>query len=154
MPAASEHQLQVAVVKWARLQAGAHPALAAVFAVPNGARTSMGVAAKLSAEGMSPGVPDLALPLPAGGHAGLWVEMKTPTGTVSHQQKAWHLVLASAGHRVVVCRSIEAAIEELRAHALQVEREASPELLVALGQMRAAFAQKKTGGRRTTATRN
>lgn len=154
MPAASEHQLQAAVVRWARLQVSVLPALAALFAVPNGARTSMGTAAKLSAEGMSPGVPDLAIPLPvAGGPTGLWIEMKTPTGRVSPEQLAWHAVLSEAGHRVVVCRSSEAAIAELRAYARAVQAEASPEVISALRRLSAAFLQKKTGSRRNTAPR-
>lgn len=113
----SEHAMQVAVVTWARLQETALPALRLLHAVPNGGPRSIGAARKLKAEGVKAGVPDLVLPVPAAGFAGLYVEMKTKDGRVTPDQAEWHVALQAAGHRVEVCRSIESAIEVLREHA-------------------------------------
>ena len=112
-----EHALQVAVVDWANLQANTLPALKMLYAVPNGGRRAISVARKLKAEGARPGVPDLVLPVPANGFCGLYVEMKTRVGTVTPEQKQWHAWLRGVGQRVEVCRTTEAAIEVLRAHA-------------------------------------
>lgn len=109
--------MQAAVVAWAALQSATLPALRLLYAVPNGGPRSIVAAAKLKAEGVKPGVPDLVLPVPAMGFAGLYVEMKTKDGTVRPEQKAWIAALQEAGHRVEVCRSIEAAIAVLREHA-------------------------------------
>lgn len=128
----SEHTMQAAVVTWARMAASGHLALAALYAVPNGARTTPGVAAKLKAEGMKPGVPDLVLPVPANGAPGLVVEMKTLTGSVSREQKAWLGMLKAMGFKAVVCRSIEAAIDALTEHAKGWDREATEEQRAAM----------------------
>lgn len=127
-----EHDMQAAVIQWAWLQAPSMLGLAALFAVPNGARTSEGTARKLKREGMRAGVADLILPIPAGGHVGLFLEMKTSTGTVSKPQRLWHAAMAAIGHRVEVCRTIESACEMLRAHASAWELEAPEQARAAL----------------------
>lgn len=122
----SEHAMQAAVIQWADLQMAVLPALELLYAVPNGARTAISVAKRLKAEGMRAGVPDLCLPVAARGAIGLYIEMKTATGPVSGDQKRWHAALRAAGHIVVVCRSIESAIAELREHALAAGQKESP----------------------------
>lgn len=121
----SEHSMQAAVIDWALLQAPSLPALAAMFAVPNGARVVPSVAARLKREGMRAGVPDLIVPVPAGEFIGLTIEMKTADGWVGHDQKAWHSMLRAVGHRVEVCRSIESACAVLREYALEWEKRAN-----------------------------
>lgn len=113
----TEHAMQVAVVTWARLQSGTLPVLRLLYAVPNGGLRQISVARKLKAEGAKPGVPDLVLPVPAMGFCGLYIEMKTQDGRVTPEQAEWHVRLQEVGHRVEVCRSIEAAIAVLREHA-------------------------------------
>lgn len=87
----TEHQDQVSIVSWANLQAVTIPALRMLFAVPNGARTSVGTAKKLVAEGLKKGVPDLWLPVPLNGYHGLVIEMKRQRGGVLSREQEWWL---------------------------------------------------------------
>ena len=118
-----EHDMQVAVVSWAQLQAAVIRPLQLLYAVPNGGKRPPRVGREMKREGLRAGVLDLNLPVPARGFIGLWVEMKTPTGPVRPDQKWWIAYLRNAGHDVQVHRSIESAIEALREHALAAQRE-------------------------------
>lgn len=124
--------MQSAVIQWARLQTPSLLALAALFAVPNGARVTPSVASRLRKEGMRAGIPDVLLPVPADGYAGLAVELKTSTGQASKDQRAWHSALRAMGHRVEICRTIESACAVLREHALAWERQATEPARAAL----------------------
>lgn len=91
----------------------------ALFAVPNGqilrgdekARAIQMTSMKL--EGFRNGVPDLMLAVPKGYHNGLFIEMKTRTGIVSAEQKAFIEYLNLAHYKAEVCRSTELAIEAI-----------------------------------------
>lgn len=100
-----EHTIQATLIRWAELQARKHPQLYLLHAIPNGGKRNKIIAAKLKAEGVQPGVPDLFLPVAMDGYHGLYLEMKTPTGTVSKHQKQWIGALKHQGYRVEVCRS-------------------------------------------------
>lgn len=101
-----EHNLQVGCVRWFRLQ---YPKLAPLmFAIPNGGWRNATVAAKLKAEGVMPGVPDLMLACPAGQYHGLFIEMKNgKQGRVSDSQEQMHEVLRGQFYRVEVVRTAE-----------------------------------------------
>ena len=111
----TEHQEQAALFTWAARMEGRVPELHWLFAVPNGTRTSMGIARRMKTEGVKQGVPDLCLPFPRNGKAGLFIEMKivSPSGRKSYpraEQREWLDGLEAAGNRAVVCWSwIEAA---------------------------------------------
>ena len=111
-----EHHEQVAVIEWADGMVGRYPELALLYAVPNGARTSIGTAKKLKAEGLRAGVPDLVLPVARGidhtsAYHGLYVELKRiKGGTVSPEQRGLHEALRAQGYRVVVARGAAEAI--------------------------------------------
>lgn len=92
------------------------PELELTFAVPNGGLRHKPVGAKLKAEGVKPGVPDVLVPLSAGSRSGLFIEMKSDTGTVSAVQRSRHVRLAAVGATVVVCRSWAQAAEAVLAH--------------------------------------
>lgn len=118
----SEHMEQVAVMRWADLMTGRYPELALLYAIPNGARTSIGTARKLKAEGLKSGVPDLCLPVwRAIDHTSVWhglyVELKRQRGgTVSPEQRAWHEALRGQGYRVEICKGAVAAIATITAY--------------------------------------
>lgn len=109
----TEHDHQVALFHWASLAAGNYPELRRMYAIPNGGMRHRVVAAKLKAEGVKAGVPDVCLPVPRGGYHGLYIEMKKPGGKVSNSQKQWINWLQADGHLAVVCFGFEEAREIL-----------------------------------------
>lgn len=113
----TEHAEQAALIAWADGAAARVPELGLLFAIPNGARTSMSVARRLKAEGLRAGVPDLLLPVPRPPAAGLFVELKRRRdGVVSPEQRAWHVALQAQGYAVQVCKGWEAAARAILAY--------------------------------------
>ena len=101
----TEHQEQCLFVQWFRRT---YPGVR-IFAIPNGGGRSKTTAGKLKAEGVSPGVPDLFVPAWA-----LWIEMKRQRGgSVSFEQKDWHAYLVSIGHKVLIAKGFDDAVEKL-----------------------------------------
>lgn len=110
-----EHQEQAALFAWRELAKGRHPGLELLLAIPNGGDRHPAVAAKLKAEGVRAGVPDLCLPVPRGRFHGLWIELKAPggpglrKGALSPEQRAWLADLDANGYKAVACWGWEAA---------------------------------------------
>jgi hypothetical protein len=115
----SEHDEQVALVKWARLAAKQHPELSLLFAIPNGGARSKATAGRLKAEGVLPGMPDVCLPSPQGLLGACYIELKRPkspgkpAGVESPAQKAMRKALNHAGNYAVVCYGWEEARDAL-----------------------------------------
>lgn len=103
---AGEQRALVEAIAW---HANQRPALALLYAVPNGGARHYAVAAQLKAEGVRRGVPDLCLPVARGGYHGLYVEMKTKGGQVRPEQKVWLAALAAEGYYTAVCWSADEA---------------------------------------------
>jgi hypothetical protein len=104
----SEHDIQTECVRWAREQAAnGDMRLGLLFAIPNGVRTSRTQASKLLREGLLSGAFDLFLshPNPAGSH-GLYIEMKTPEGRLSREQRVFAQNAEARGYSTIVCRSL------------------------------------------------
>ncbi len=82
-----------------------------VFAIPNGGSRHMLEAVKLKKSGVSPGVPDLMVPVARHGFHGMFLELKRigKAGTVSDNQRWWIGVLQAQGYRCEVCAGFEAA---------------------------------------------
>lgn len=97
----SEHVEQREFVQWVR-QNTPHR----IFAIPNGGSRGASQGARLKAEGVSAGVPDLCIP--ALHH---WIEMKIIGGKTSLVQRDWHDYLRGIGHPVVVAYSRDEAID-------------------------------------------
>lgn len=110
-----EHNIQVACVRWFNLQYPQYRGL--LFAVPNGGARNLVTAAKLKAEGVTPGVADLLLLVPkrssdnplilAPTYCALCIEMKTTKGRQSPMQWAWQRKVEEHGYKYAVCHSIE-----------------------------------------------
>jgi len=100
----TEHEEQREFVMWMRQT---HPD-ARILAIPNGGQRSRTTGAKLKAEGVSAGVPDLYIP-----KWRCWVEMKRETGRVSPAQKDWIAYLESIGNTVIVGQGCEDAKEKI-----------------------------------------
>lgn len=105
----NEHAEQVALMAWARLHEHRMPGLALLFAIPNGGRRDAVTGARLKAEGVRAGVPDLFLPVARRGFHGLFIELKAPGGGASPEQRGWIARLRQAGYSAEVCCGWEAA---------------------------------------------
>lgn len=109
-----EHVEQVQVVAHLRTF---HPDVL-VAAVPNGGKRSKTEAARLKAEGVLPGYPDLLIDEPRVGYHGLRIEMKRergPKGGTAHtpttaDQRRVHALLRARGYGVSVCYGAAEAI--------------------------------------------
>lgn len=99
-----EHRLQCACVRWFRYAYPHH----LLYAVPNGGQRSVATAARLKAEGVLAGVPDLFLSAARGGFHGLYIEMKDGRkGRVSESQRGVMERLTAEGYLCAVCRSFD-----------------------------------------------
>ena len=93
---------QKAVIRWFRLQYRD----ALIFAIPNGGQRHIAVAAKLKAEGVLPGIPDLCI---INENEVFFVEMKTVKGKLSTAQKEMIGKLSELGIITVVGYGFEDA---------------------------------------------
>ena len=101
----SEHTEQREFVAWFRKR---HRGVR-IIAIPNGGQRSIATAARLKAEGVMPGVPDLFIPAWR-----VWIEMKREKGgTVSADQKDWIAYLTECGYRCFVARGAEDAKRQI-----------------------------------------
>lgn len=101
----SEHDEQRALFEWAALSEAHAPELALLYAIPNGGARHPAVAAKLKAEGVRAGVPDLFLPIARHNFHGLYIEMKHGRNKQTPPQKEWDKRLTREGYIVAVNRS-------------------------------------------------
>lgn len=90
--------------------------LCLMHAVPNGGHRHKAVALAMKAEGVRPGVPDIALPTAIGGFHGLYVEMKKPGGVVDTKQRKWIRRLRTGGYCVAVCDNWRDAVRVIEAY--------------------------------------
>lgn len=105
----SEHNEQCALFDWTYAMQGQIPALANLFAIPNGGHRHIKTATKLKREGVRAGVPDVFLAWPNGIYAGLWIEMKWGKNTPTDSQAEWLERLTSAGYCTAICYSFDEA---------------------------------------------
>lgn len=89
-----------------------------IFHVPNGGYRTKATAAKLKAQGVKAGIPDLVLPMARGGYFGLYIEFKATVdpAAVSPSQHACIRRLNEQGYLAIVCRGHRDVIEVLRAY--------------------------------------
>jgi hypothetical protein len=98
-----EHNLQMACVNWFRLQ---YPKLL-IYAIPNGGQRNAIVAAKMKAEGVLSGVPDLHIPVAKGRFHGLYIEMKAGKNKPTENQRTVMQKLQDEGYKCDVCYSFD-----------------------------------------------
>lgn len=107
--AKSEHDLQVEICQWCDT-IGSPKVRGRYFAVPNGGYRTKRTAAKLKAEGVRSGVPDMIF-FGSFGRV-LWVEVKRgKAGRLSESQLHFCASLSDNGHRVVVVRDLDGFVE-------------------------------------------
>ena len=113
---ASEHQIQCAYFDWFRNK---HPDLLA-WAIPNGGLRMIATAARLKAEGVMAGVPDVFVAVAHAESHGLFLEFKSAKGTVRPTQKIMMERLRAAGYCCVVVNSIDSAIDATNAYLTRI----------------------------------
>ena len=112
----SEATEQERVVNWARRNEYRALSLALLHHIPNGGSRNKIEAARLKAQGVKAGVPDLFLPVPMNDTPGLYIEMKFGKNTTSKQQEWWIEQLQKHGYAVHVCWGADEAIAIIAAY--------------------------------------
>lgn len=100
----SEHDEQVAVIEYCDMKGLPR------FAIPNGGLRRKSEAARMKAEGVSAGVPDLCIPVARGDYHSLYIEMKAPGGKPTEEQVRWIWRLREEGMCAYVCEGAHNAI--------------------------------------------
>ena len=104
----SEHDTQAAFFAWATYKR--FPGIDLLHATPIGGERHPAVAAKLKAEGVKAGVPDVSWPVARGGFIGLAIEFKNGDGNPTKEQRERIDRLQKEGWCVAVCWSWEEKI--------------------------------------------
>lgn len=100
----TESQEQKALFDWWRVYSRHAPYLV-MYHIPNGGRRDAITGARLKAEGVVAGVPDIFLAVPRQGFHGLYVELKRQKGgSLESSQEDIIARLRQAGYRVEVCK--------------------------------------------------
>ena len=102
-----EESIQVACVKWFRLQ---YPNLV-IFAVPNGGSRNLYEAKNMKESGTLAGVADLVI-VGNGGRV-LFVEMKAGKNKQEDSQVLFQNKVERLGHKYIICRSKEQFMKEV-----------------------------------------
>lgn len=109
-----EAREQEALFRWAAYERGKWPELAAMHHIPNGGSRNKAEAARLKAQGVRAGVPDICLPAARGCYHGLYIELKRRNGgRVSEAQREWIEYLENAGYCARVCHGWDEARETI-----------------------------------------
>lgn len=114
-PTPTEHEEQAALIQWWSWYSqwmGLQRCL--LMAIPNGGRRTTVTGARLKAEGVRAGIPDLFLAVPTKDSHGLWLEMKRKRGGfVTDFQREAMKALQAQGYICVVCRGFTEAQEAI-----------------------------------------
>lgn len=109
-----EAREQEALFRWAAYERGKWTELAALHHIPNGGSRNKAEAARLKAQGVRAGVPDICLPAARGCYHGLYIELKRRKGgRVSEAQRKWMEYLEGAGYCARVCHGWDEARETI-----------------------------------------
>jgi hypothetical protein len=97
-----------------------YPILRWLHSIPNGlsfagidASTRGKITTQMTYEGTKAGVCDLFLPVKSHQYSGLYIEMKSKTGSLSAKQKEFTSFVKEQGYKVVVPRSADEALREI-----------------------------------------
>ena len=99
-----EMTIQRHLVTWCRARCSV---LRGIFSIPNESNRGAIMTALMKQAGLTPGWPDLGVPL-SGGRV-FWLELKTKQGRLSDNQKKVHAMLRELGHDVTTAYGFDAA---------------------------------------------
>ena len=105
-----EDAFQVQVVQF--FERAVSPLDAYIFAVPNGGKRGKIEGARFKTQGVRAGVADLVIMLEWGKTA--FLELKSPSGTVSPAQRVFRATCERLGHPYGVCKTLEEVESFLR----------------------------------------
>lgn len=110
---------QEQIFDWREENKHKYPEIALLHASLNGIRLSPGPASKAKKQGMTPGVPDIFLPIPMqtkhGDCHGLFIELKRISGSkISPEQKIFMAALEDQGYMCQVCYGHIEAIKTIK----------------------------------------
>ena len=114
----TEAEEQAALFAWAAY----YPELRFMYAVPNGGSRNVIEARNLKRQGVKSGVPDICLPVAAGGYHGLYIELKVGRNKPSGNQEQWLEYLSKAGYKTKVCYGFQEAQETITNYLANRER--------------------------------
>lgn len=121
-----EHEEQTALFTWQRWAQGKYPGLELMHAIPNGGKRDLITAARLKAEGVKAGVPDIFLPVARGGKHGMYIELKRRKGgRPTPDQLYWLDALSHQQYHCALCFGWEHARDEILKY-LNEEEESTP----------------------------
>lgn len=110
-PVPTESNEQQTLFEWARRMEGRWPELKLLYHIPNEGKRSVRTGARMKAEGLRSGVPDICLPVARGGNHGLYIELKRRRNSrVTEEQLRWVERLAEQGYVAAICRGCDEAI--------------------------------------------
>lgn len=110
-PVPLESAEQQTLFEWAKRAEGRWPELKLLYHIPNEGKRSARTGARLKAEGLKSGVPDVCLPVPRGEHHGLYIELKRRKNSrVTQEQMDWIADIVEQGYVAAVCRGCDEAI--------------------------------------------
>lgn len=118
IPCPTEAAEQTWLFQWAaQMQHYKWPELELMHHIPNGGSRNRVEAARLKAQGVKSGIPDVFLPVSKGGFHGLYIEMKRQHGGVlSEEQKEKIPKLREQGYCVYVCKGFQQAADVIEAY--------------------------------------
>jgi hypothetical protein len=85
----NEAELQASVFAEIDLRANQDPCWRYIFHCPNGGHRDVRVAAKLKAQGVRRGIPDVLWPIPRGKFVGMAIELKANGNKTTNEQSEW-----------------------------------------------------------------
>lgn len=106
----TEAQEQTLLFEWIQYSSSKYPELRLCYHCPNGGSRNAIEAARLKAQGVKAGVPDIFLPCARGEWHGLYIELKRRKGgRVSEEQREMIRLLIEQKYKAVVCYGWEEA---------------------------------------------
>ena len=139
---ATEAEEQAALFRYASCELPRYPMLDTLVHVPNGGYRHNREAARLKAQGVRRGYPDILLDYPACGKHGLRIELKRVKDYhIEREQKQWIYKLNVNGYAAVFCFGWRHAWEVIEAYITGDRARLEKEISVSLS--------KATGGRIT-----
>lgn len=111
-----EKLIQKNLIFWALSNSLETPELAWLHHIPNGEKRNPAVARELVAMGVRSGVYDLFLPVPRGKAHGLYIEVKTETGTLSKAQRDFKKFAEAQGYVCETMRSLDEGVQIIKGY--------------------------------------